>query len=644
MQEILDMGLARIEGDTGANAELTSTGAVMGTVDYMAPEQARNTKTADARSDIYSLGITLWYLIVGRAAYDGQTLTERLLAHQSDPIPSLKNACQEVPAALDAVFQKMVAKRPADRYQSMTEVIADLEGCQKTRESLPAVTKTVGEESRFQEFLRGVADTSPPSSKGPVAKTKAAASRSAAVSTSESLMTIAEPATMGGDPLLQTLPTRPRTNRSAKRAPTKAWWQRRNAQVALGGAGGLLLLGVIIITITNKDGTKTTVTAPDAAQTIEVTRNGQSVVKVETQSSPTSANLPAAAASAWETLFDGKSFAGWRGIESDAIPPDWTITGDTICGKGSKSLIATAANFGDFELELEWKVEPGANGGVFYNWGGKTITAPDDGLLVVAPEYQIVDNVGHPNGKRPDTSAGSVFGLYAPSEDATLPVGQWNLAKIVVRGSNVEHWLNGKLVLTYALGSDDWKARVSGNARFANEPEFGRIGGGRIVLQSYSGVVYYRNIRSRAAPGVSPPQRGSAATKGWNFSDWKPLFDGKSLSGWTGDTALMSIDNGVLVNDGKRGVVVAPGSYRNFEVELEFRLQDKGNSGVGICYSGTGDPSINGLEVQLLDDPAYTSMRPNQFCGGLYNLTAPKTGSYQKWPNWNRILVRSLGD
>lgn len=124
--KILDMGLARIEGEVGAQAELTSTGAVMGTVDYMAPEQALSTKYADARSDMYSLGITLWYLLTGKSAYDGDTLMARLLAHRDASIPSLCAVRPEVPADIDAVFQKMVAKQAKDRYQSMTELLRDL--------------------------------------------------------------------------------------------------------------------------------------------------------------------------------------------------------------------------------------------------------------------------------------------------------------------------------------------------------------------------------------------------------------------------------------------------------------------------------------------------------------------------------------
>ncbi len=129
--KILDMGLARIDapgGNAATDAELTGTGAVMGTVDYMAPEQALNTKLADARADIYSLGISLYYLIAGRAAYGGDSLMEKLVAHREQPIPSLQDVQANVPKQLDSIFRKMVAKRVEDRYQSMSEVVEALEG------------------------------------------------------------------------------------------------------------------------------------------------------------------------------------------------------------------------------------------------------------------------------------------------------------------------------------------------------------------------------------------------------------------------------------------------------------------------------------------------------------------------------------
>ena len=127
--KILDMGLARIEqADGGVQSELTGTGTIMGTVDYMSPEQALNTKDADHRADIYSLGMSLYYLLAGKAAYSGDTAMEKLMAHQNQPIPSLQDVQTTVPKQLEAVFKKMVAKRIEDRYQSMSEVVEALEG------------------------------------------------------------------------------------------------------------------------------------------------------------------------------------------------------------------------------------------------------------------------------------------------------------------------------------------------------------------------------------------------------------------------------------------------------------------------------------------------------------------------------------
>ena len=126
--KVLDMGLARMDADVNdaAPSELTGTGTVMGTVDYMAPEQAENTKDADERSDIYSLGCTLHYLLTGRATYDGETVIRKILAHRDNPLPSLTDAAG-VPWEFDALFRKMIAKQPSERFQSMREVIAELE-------------------------------------------------------------------------------------------------------------------------------------------------------------------------------------------------------------------------------------------------------------------------------------------------------------------------------------------------------------------------------------------------------------------------------------------------------------------------------------------------------------------------------------
>jgi serine/threonine protein kinase len=149
--KILDMGLARLGPGGPAQGpgteRLTQSGAALGTCDYMAPEQAYDTHRADERSDIYSLGCTLYRLLTGDPPYSRETLVQILIAHREARIPSLRDVRPEVPEQADAVFQKMVAKEPEDRQQSMPEVISDLEGC------LAIMARPPGAEAGSEEAL-----------------------------------------------------------------------------------------------------------------------------------------------------------------------------------------------------------------------------------------------------------------------------------------------------------------------------------------------------------------------------------------------------------------------------------------------------------------------------------------------------------
>lgn len=192
----------------------------------------------------------------------------------------------------------------------------------------------------------------------------------------------------------------------------------------------------------------------------------------------------------WRPLFDGESLDGWRRYAEDAPPQGWRVEDGTLHRYAPGGDIMTIETFGDFELALEWRVAEGGNSGIFYH--GRP---GYDYIHDAAPEMQVLDDAGHPDGGNPLTAAGAVFALYPAPPGVVRPAGEWNAVRLVVHGDHVEHWLNGERIVEYELGSEDWEARKAGS-KFAGT-DYGTFRSGHIGLQDHGDPVWYRNIRIR---------------------------------------------------------------------------------------------------------------------------------------------------
>ena len=202
---------------------------------------------------------------------------------------------------------------------------------------------------------------------------------------------------------------------------------------------------------------------------------------------------PEEKAGGWKLLFDGKTFNGWRGYKTESVSPGWTIQDGALtkaAGRGGDLL--TLAEYGDFELSFEWKISPGGNSGVLYRVGLGEAAVPRTG-----PEYQILDNSKAKDSQIVNHLAGSLYDLGPPTRrDLPKPVGEWNSARIVIRGWKIEHWLNGTLVIAADLASPEGKAMIAGS-KFKAWPKFATLARGHIALQDHGDAVSYRSLKLR---------------------------------------------------------------------------------------------------------------------------------------------------
>jgi hypothetical protein len=198
-------------------------------------------------------------------------------------------------------------------------------------------------------------------------------------------------------------------------------------------------------------------------------------------------------AAGWQLLFDGKALDAWRGYRRETLPDaGWEITDGTVhtVAKVKGADLITRKTFNDFELSWEWRVKPGGNNGVKYLVTEERPQSP--GL-----EYQMIDDSGYPGTLGPNHRTADLYDVLPAAADKPLrPAGEWNASRIVVRGKHVEHWLNGKNVLTYELGSAAVKAGVE-KSKFKGHPGFGEKIAGHIMLTYHQDECWYRNLKIR---------------------------------------------------------------------------------------------------------------------------------------------------
>jgi hypothetical protein len=192
-----------------------------------------------------------------------------------------------------------------------------------------------------------------------------------------------------------------------------------------------------------------------------------------------------------QPLFDGKTLLGWTTLDGKPVNDGWEVVNGSIHRKLSERRvgpIVTEREFGDMDLSFEWKIAPGGNNGLKYR-----VRKYDDRIL--GCEYQIIDDAKYRKQLSPKTSAGALYDLFEPNRDKHLkPADEFNSARVVVHGNNVQHWLNGRLIVSATIGSEEWTSRVA-HSKFSDIKDFARCPRGKLMLTDHGDEVWYRDLR-----------------------------------------------------------------------------------------------------------------------------------------------------
>lgn len=346
------------------------------------------------------------------------------------------------------------------------------------------------------------------------------------------------------------------------------------------------------------------------------------------------------------SLFNGKDLTGWRGGETYdhrkllALPDDkraeqiakwtasmmatnaktgkshWYVEGNELVNDGFGAYATTEKDYGDFELLLEYKTVAKADSGIY---------------LRGVPQVQIWDHTNEKEFKNgADKGSGALWnnspnapGRFPPMI-ADKPFGEWNQFRILMVGSRVSVWLNGKQTVDHAIMENYYDRKASVPKR------------GPIQLQTHGGEIRWRNVKLREI-GAEEANRILASKEETGFNS---IFNGKDFAGWTGPVDNYVITNGaILCKPGKGGTIYTQEEYGDFVVRLEFKVPPGGNNGLALRYPGKGDTAYVGLcELQVLDDN-YDKVKgkidPRQAHGSAYGMAAAQRGYQHPVGEWN---------
>jgi len=325
-------------------------------------------------------------------------------------------------------------------------------------------------------------------------------------------------------------------------------------------------------------------------------------------------------------LFNGEDLSGWKGLVANPIVrakatqesldkaqaaadekmrANWRAEDGILVFDGKGDSLCTAQDYGDFELLVDWKIEANGDSGIY---------------LRGSPQVQIWDPAVHPEG-----SGGLYNNQKNPSQPmicADRPMGEWNTFRILMRDEKVTVFLNGFLVVYDTVMENYWER---------DRPIYRT---GQIELQSHHTPLYFRNIFLREIPAHEP--------------EWKPLFNGEDLTGWIplGDPDSWKAEAGLLFTTGKGGDwLCTEREFSDFDLKLECKIPEGGNSGVFIRAPREGNPAYEGMEIQVLDDyaPQYAELKPWQYMGSLYDLVPAEPRVSKKAGEWQCMEITCKG-